>query len=77
MVHLHFPIVAQSTTLRSCRPAAVQPPSSSLQLIARVAAVVIADCLIGACDALPAYTPLPLAATAASVKCQVTCRRKV
>ena len=35
--------------------------------------------MIGACDALPAYTPLPLAAAAAtaSVKCQVTCRRKV
>ena len=32
-----------------------------------------------ACDALPDYTPLPLAAaaTAASGKCQVTCRRKV
>ena len=32
-----------------------------------------------ACDALPAYTPLPLAAaaTTASAKCQVTCRRKV
>ena len=31
------------------------------------------------CDALPVYTPLPLAAaaTAASFKCQVTCRRKV
>ena len=30
-----------------------------------------------ACDALPTYTPLPLAASAASVKCQVTCWRKV
>ena len=32
-----------------------------------------------ACDALPAYTPLPLAAaaTAASTKYQVTCRCKV
>ena len=44
-VHVHFPIFAQSTTLRSCRPAAVQPPSSSsLQLCARVAAAVVADC---------------------------------
>ena len=41
----HFPIFAQSTPLRSCRPAAVQPPSSSsLQLSGRVAAVVVADC---------------------------------
>ena len=32
-------------TLRSCRPTAVQPPSSSsLQLYARVAAVAVADC---------------------------------
>ena len=48
----------QSTTLRSCRPAAVRPPSSSsLQLSARVAAVAVADCFDGSlCDALPAYT---------------------
>ena len=44
-VHVHFPIFVQSTRLRSCRPEAVQPPSSSsLQLYARVAAVVVADC---------------------------------
>ena len=44
-VHVHFPLLAQTTTLRSCRPAAAQPPSSSsLQLSARVAAVVVADC---------------------------------
>ena len=44
-VRVHFPILAQSTTLRSCRPAAVQSPSSSsLQLSARLAAVVAADC---------------------------------
>ena len=42
-------IGADGTTLRSCRPAAVLPPSiSSLQLYARVAAVVEADSLIGA-----------------------------
>ena len=27
--YIYFPIFAQSTTLRFCRPAAVQPPSSS------------------------------------------------
>ena len=43
-VHVHFPIFAQSSTLRSCRPAAVKPPSSSVQLYARVAAVVVGDC---------------------------------
>ena len=45
--------------LRSCRTAAVQPPSiSSLQLDARVAAVVEeADCLIGACHLSPHHTP--------------------
>ena len=45
-VHVRFPIFAESTTLRPCRPEAVQPPSSSssLQLCARVAAVVVADC---------------------------------
>ena len=78
-VHVHFPILAQSTTLRSCRPAAVQPPSSSMQLSARVAAVVVADCFGRSLDALSASTP-PLAAAAATdapVKCQVTCRRKV
>ena len=43
-VHVQFPILAQSTTLRSCRPAAVQPPSSSsLELYARAAAVVGGD----------------------------------
>ena len=45
-VHGHFPIFAQRTTLRSCRPSAVQSPSSSsLQLYARVAAVLVADCV--------------------------------
>ena len=44
-VHVPFPILAQITTLRSCHSAAVQPPSSSsLQLSARVAAAVVADC---------------------------------
>ena len=69
-VRVHFPILAQSTTLRSCRPAAVQPrsSSSSLQLSARVAAVVVADCFNRSLrDALPAYTSLPLAAAAAPV----------
>ena len=43
--YIYFPILAQNTTLRSCRPAAVKPPcSSNLQLYARVAAVVVADC---------------------------------
>ena len=52
-------LFAQSTTLRSCRPAAVQPPSSSsLQLLyARVAAVVVADSLIGAWHLSPHHTP--------------------
>ena len=68
-VHIHFPILAQSTTPRSCRPAAVQPPrSSSLQFSARVAAVAVADCFNRSLrDALPAYTSLPLAAAAAPV----------
>ena len=44
-VHVHFPLLAQTTTLRSCRPAAVQPLSSSSRpLSARVAAIVVADC---------------------------------
>ena len=59
MVHVHFPIDAQSTTVRSCRPAAVQPPSISLQLYARVAPVEVADCFD---RNLRCYTPLPLAA---------------
>ena len=51
-------ISANGTTLRSCRPAAVQPPSiSSLQPYARVADVVEADCLIGACHLSPHHTP--------------------
>ena len=80
-VHVRFPILAQSTTLRSCRPAAVQPPSSSsLQLYARVAAVVVADCFdrsLRYSTRLYATTSLAAAASAASVKCQVTCRRQV
>lgn len=41
----HFPVFAQSTALRSYRPVVVHPPSSSsLQLSARVTAVVVADC---------------------------------
>ena len=62
-----FPIFAQSTTLRFYRPAAVQPPSSSsLQLYAGVAAVVVGDHF----DRSLRCTPLPLAAaaSAASVK---------
>ena len=57
-------IGADGTTLRSCRPAAVQPPSiSSLQLYARVAAVVEAYSLIRACHLSPHHTPvLPLRA---------------
>ena len=44
--------------LRSCRPAAVQPPSSSsLQLYARLAAVLVADYLIGAWHLSPHHTP--------------------
>ena len=62
---------AQRYNSTAQRPAAVKPPgSSSLQLYARVAVVVVGDYFIRACDALPAYTPLPLAAaaSAASVK---------
>ena len=88
---------AQRYNSAAQRPAAVQLPSSSiLQLYARVAAVVVgayfdrslrcstrlyATTLIGACDALPAYTPLPLAATAsaASVKwhTEVKCKDRL
>ena len=58
-VHVSFPLFSQSTTLRCCRPAAVQPPSSSrsLQLYARVAAVVVADSLIGAWHLSPHHPP--------------------
>ena len=64
-VHVHFPILAQNTALRSCRPAAVQPPSSSsLQLSARVAAVAVADCFDRSLRCFTRYTPLPLAAAA-------------
>ena len=56
----HFNSAAQ-------RPAAVQPPSSSLQLYARVAAVVVGDYFDRSSTRL---SPLPLAAaaSAASVK---------
>ena len=51
-------IGADGATLRSCRPAAVLPPSiKSLQLYARVAAVVVADFFIGACHLSPHHTP--------------------
>ena len=54
-------IGADGTTLRSCRPAAVQSPSiSSRQLYARVAAVVEADSLIRACLLSPHHTPVLL-----------------
>ena len=79
-VRIHFPILAQSTTLRSYGPAAVQPrSSSSLQLSARVLAVAVADCFDRSlrCSTRLYALPLAAAATAAPVQCQVTCRRKV
>ena len=55
VVRARFLIFVQSTTLRFCRPATVQPPSSSsLQLYARVAAVVVVDCFDGS---VPFVTP--------------------
>ena len=64
-VRIHFPILAQSTTLPSYRPAAVQPPSSSsLQLSGRVAAVAVADCFDRSLRCSTRLYALPLAAAA-------------
>lgn len=76
-VHVPFPLF---TMQPSCRPVVIYPSSrSSLQMSARVAAIVVADCFD---ESLRYYTRLYAAtpgccSIAAPVKCQVTCQRKV
>ena len=68
----------ESTTLQLCRTAAAVGNTICVRS-QMTDSRQHAESTTLACDALPAYTPLPLAAaaTAASAKCQVTCRRKV
>ena len=68
----------ESTTLQLCRTAAAVGNTIYVRL-QMADSRQYAESTTLACDALPAYTPLPLAAvaTASSVKFQVTCRRKV
>ena len=70
-VHGHFPIFSQRTTLRSCRPAAVQPPSSSssLQLYGRVVAVVVGDCFDRSVPFVTPPYPVFLLRAAAACAC--------
>ena len=69
-VYVNFPIFAQSTTIRSCHPAAVQPPSSSsLQLYARVASVAVADCFDRSVPFVTTPYPIFLLCAAASCAC--------
>ena len=69
----------ESTTLQLCRTAAAVGIIIIYVSSQMTDSRQHAESTTLACDALPAYTPLPLAAavTAASAKCQVTCRRKV
>ena len=72
------PIFAQSTTLRSCLPAAVQPPSnSSLQLYARAAAVVVGDYFDRSLQCSTCLYATTSRCCCFCCFCQVTCRRKV
>ena len=68
----------ESTTLQLCRTAATV--GNTIYVRSQMTdSRQHAESTTLACDALPTYTPLPLAgaaATAASVKCQVTCQRK-
>ena len=67
----------ESTTLQLCRTAAAV--GNTIYVRSQMTDSKYAESITLACDILPAYTPLPLAAaaTAASAKCQVTYRRKV
>ena len=67
----------ESTTLQLCRTAAV---GNTIYVRSQMTdSGQHAEGTTLACDALPVYTSIPLAAaaTAASSKCQVICRRKV
>ena len=69
----------ESTTLQLCRSGAAAVGNTIYVRSQMTDSRQHAESTTLACDALPACTPLPLAAaaTAASAKCQVTCRRKV
>ena len=70
----------ERTTLQLCRTAAAVLVGSTIYVRSQMTdSRQHAESTTLACDALPDYTPLSLAAaaTAASAKCQVTCRRRV
>ena len=79
LVRLYYIVPYQeSTTLQLCRTAAAV--GNTIYVRSQITDNrQHAESTTLACDALPAYSPLPLsaAATAASAKCQVTCRREV